>query len=141
MTIAQVRQWARVVPLSFQEKFEDAVEKLRKKELVKWLLVLTLSKKGKVERAMEHALYFAESGNIYYQYKKCLFGCTKVWVYTERHFQYKLVFWDSIHFQNLLSETPRFRNNGKIKLNFRENPLPFSDPTKTASYLEIEKTI
>lgn len=141
MTIAQVRQWARVIPLSFQEKFEDVVEKLRKKELVKWLVILTLSREGKVERAKEHALYLAESGDIYYQYKKCLFGCTKLWVYTERHFQYKLVFWNSIHFRNPLVERPQFRDKGRIRLTFRENPLPFSDPTKTASYLEIKKTI
>ncbi len=141
MTIGQVKQWARVVPLSFQEKYEDAVEKLRKKEFVKWLIILTLSRKEKVERAKSHALQIAAADDVYYQYKKCLFGCTKVWVYTERHFQYKLVFWDSVHFQNPLSERPRFRNNGKIRLNFRDNPIPFSDPTKTASYLEIEKTI
>ena len=141
MTIGQVKQWARVAPLSLQERYEDVGEKLREKEIVKWLIILTLSRKGKVERAKSHALQISAVDEIYYQYKKCLFGCTKVWVYTERHFQYKLVFWDSIHFQNPLVEPPRFRNNGKIKLKLWESPLPFSDPTKTASYLEIEKTI
>lgn len=140
MTIAQVRQWVRVIPLSFQNKYEDLVERLLKKEVVKWIIVLTLSRRKKIERAMTHAREIAEVDEIYYQYKRCFFGYTKVWVYTKRHYQYKLTFWDSVHFRNPLPPLPQFRDRGRIKFSLRNSPLPHSDPTKTSSYLEIEQT-
>jgi hypothetical protein len=135
MTIAQIKQWARVIPLPVLDKIETIQERLTCSEVVKWLRVLLLTREQKIERARREAAEIAGSGEIHYQFQQ-RFGFVRLWVYTQKHGQYILDLGHQSHFIGPDAEFS-FRDYGKIGFIARGTRLPYSDPTKTSSYLEI----
>lgn len=139
MTIAQVRQWAHVVPLSILEKIEDVREQLTCSEIYKWIQVLLLTREEKIRRAIDHAHDIAQSGEISYQFEQKL-GFVRLWVNTQKHGKYKLDLEHRSHFIGPDARFPEFEDKGRIKFTARNSKLRCSKDTDTSSYLEIEYT-
>lgn len=142
MGIARIRQWLCDTPLPIEPELKDRIESylenIENSEIYVWFGVLLLSREGKIQRAINHAHEISEEGEVHYQSSTHM-GYTRVWVYTKKHFQYRLDFYNQVHFrEDPPSERPAFGDKGKIKFRARGTPLPYSNPRKTASYLEVE---
>lgn len=143
MTIAQIRQWVRVIPLSVrvrvEDQFEDLREKLRRVEILKVLRRLVMSRDEKIRRAMLSSEHIASAGTLTYESNQHI-GFIRIWVttlYRGKETEHVLDFWHEIHWRGQEPRMPKFEPVGKIRFVVRTSPLPYSDPTETSSYLEI----
>ncbi|KND49867.1 MAG: hypothetical protein AB198_00465 [Parcubacteria bacterium C7867-003] len=143
MTIAQIRQWVRVIPLSvrlrIEDRLEDLREKLREIEILKVIRNLFMNRGEKIAQAMQKAQSISDAGRLMYESNQHV-GFIRIWVTIgegKRQKTHVLDFRHEIHWRGERSRMPTFIPMGKIRFVVRTSPLPYSDPTETSSYLEI----